>query len=188
MAVLVFALRSKDCAQELGIEEHGRGIENERIDAVENAPVAWDDAARVLHLVGALEHRLAQVANRSDDASEHADDQAVRYGQGVEKGRLRHEHAGDRTRHPAGETLPGLVWAHRGKELSLSKKTPDEIGRGVVAPGRDQSAKDPLQPIGAVPEPGKGGEAERPEEESADQLGGGGDRGLQMSQQKLITP
>src|SRR5205085_7959953 len=54
-------------------EEDKRGGEEERVDAVEEPSVPGQKAAGVLRSVGALEHRLAQVAERADHAGAHAD-------------------------------------------------------------------------------------------------------------------
>src|SRR5216684_8663237 len=48
-------------------QKHERRIEQERIQAVEDADMPGEQAAAVLGTVRALEHRLGQIAQRAED-------------------------------------------------------------------------------------------------------------------------
>jgi hypothetical protein len=64
------------------------GIEQDRVDAIEHATMGQEDLARILHAGSALHHRLGQVADRSRNRSDRADDEPVADGASVENLRI----------------------------------------------------------------------------------------------------
>src|SRR5262245_56539593 len=94
-----------------------------------------DDVAGILHLIRALEHRLAEVADWADNPGQQADDQTVGDHQLAEERALRDEHTGHRAGQAADESFPCLVRTDRGKKFSLAEAPADEEGSRVVAPG-----------------------------------------------------
>src|SRR5437773_11882443 len=59
------------------IRVHHRRCEEQRIDAVEDAPVAGEERARVLGAGGPLEHRFGKVAGLGGDGHERTEKQRV---------------------------------------------------------------------------------------------------------------
>src|SRR5687767_11071953 len=75
--VVVVTPRSADLELNGEVEDRGQA-EEDRVEAVEDATVAREDGAEVLDAEVALDHRLAEVAERRHDRDDGAEGEAVR--------------------------------------------------------------------------------------------------------------
>src|SRR5277367_6876009 len=102
-----------------------RGVEEQCVNAVENAPMPRDEKARVLSAVGALQHRLAEVSQGAEDSAGNAKHHAVQ-GREHREDEARDEEPTHRPEETPGKAFPRLVRAHRRVELVPPEGAPDE--------------------------------------------------------------
>src|SRR5438093_4753752 len=106
--------------------------EQERIDAVEDAPVPRDQEPGLLAPCGPLQHRLSQVPGLRGQTHDWADHQRVpgrkAYQPSTDAGRGGGQHQA------TGQPFGGLGWADVVDETGTPEPAAGEIGAGVVAP------------------------------------------------------
>ena len=147
-----------------GVPEEGhvhvqhRYVEEQCVNAVENAPMARDEKARVLGAGGALQHRLAEVSQRAEDSAGNAEHHAVQRRE-YREDEARDEEPTHRPEEASGKAFPRLVRAHRRVKLVPAEGPPDEVGTGVIGPGHHQRGDDPRQPVRAGAQRGQAGRA-----------------------------
>src|SRR4029077_1276392 len=76
-ATLMGRLMSVDQVEGGGCEVDQDGREQDRVQAVEDSPVAWNQVRGVLDLGDSLHLRLDEVAHEGADSDEHADEDPV---------------------------------------------------------------------------------------------------------------
>src|SRR5882762_9529466 len=119
----------KPCTQ-----EDKRGVEEERVDPVEEAAMAGKEASAVLGSKRALKHRFGKVANRPQDGREGADQRRTP-GRQLGDPDPRHRHRPhDAPQGPAERSLPGLAGRDALVELPPSERAPDELRKPIVVP------------------------------------------------------
>src|SRR5450432_957416 len=96
------ALEKEPCAQ-----QYERGVEEQRLEPVEEAAVARQETARVLGAIGALDHRLGEVAERPQDGGSRADDHRAQERQRRQEEVLHHAGADDGSERAPDRSLPG---------------------------------------------------------------------------------
>src|SRR6266498_2418662 len=135
---------AKEPAHVLRADVDPRGDEEERVDAVEEAPVPGDDPGGVLHPGRPLHHRLREVAERSEHRRAEADDDGgLRRELPPEQEPARDEGAGDAADRSAGEPLPGLLGRDPLVELVPPEGVSGEVREGVVRPGDHEGEDHP---------------------------------------------
>src|SRR3954452_25362608 len=133
--------------EETCTQPHKRCVEEESVDPVQQAPVSRQDVGAVLFVEGALEHRLAEVAEGAENAATCADDAGSPPRDGGQEERLDDQRPRDRGDEPAEETLPGLAGRNARIELAAPEAAAGEISACVVRPGARQAERDPAEPL-----------------------------------------
>src|SRR5258706_1799868 len=156
-------------------QEDKRGGEEEGVDAVQHAAMPRQEAAGILGSERALEHRLAEIANRPQHARSRTYDHTSPPGQtGQPAEGLHGQRTADRGQEPAGGAFPGLARGDARVELALPVGAPREVRAGVVQPGHRQGEDKPGESVRQLAQPHHGAEQEagidRPQHRKADPL------------------
>src|SRR5262245_5273225 len=112
---------------------------SETVDAIENAAMAGDEAARVLDAEIALHRRERNVAEESRDPEDRA---CKRRPAPIHRREIGSGGGGERRcrRDAADQALPGLLRAHRGRDLVAAEQLAPAILRHVVELGEDRKS------------------------------------------------
>ena len=141
-------------------QPHKRCVEEERVDPVEEAPVAREDLGAVLLVEGPLQHRFAQVAQGSQDAAPCPDGRRRRPRDGGQEEGAHDQRSRDGGDEPSDRSFPRLAGRNAGIELAAAQGPAREVRASVVGPRSRQAKRDPTQTLIRRTELGEGGERE----------------------------
>src|SRR6202035_4288109 len=113
----------------------------EAVDAVEDAAVAWHEAAAVLDPPVALQGRGDDVAHEAAEADQQPGDDRLEPGEGGEEGGEQHGEGKGRG-DAAQEPLHGLPGAHLGDRLVAAERLAPQVLRDVVELGEEDQVED----------------------------------------------
>src|SRR5664280_29331 len=137
-----------------GEEEDGRGIE-EGVEPVEEAAMAGQETAGILHRAAPLEGGFEEIPDDRHDGDDEAERRAEkkgarragragRTGRRAEEEESRGRPEGEAGPELAPEAFPRLLRAHDRSELPLSPPAPDVVGGGVAGPHDREQEHDGL--------------------------------------------
>src|SRR5688500_10854849 len=116
---------------EAQVEVDGGGAEEDRVEAVEEASAAGQQAARVLDADLALRHRLGQVPDGGQEAADRSHREPVDRIEALQQ-KGEEQSAGERRQETADPTFPGLRWRDRWSHLVLAEPGTCEVAADVV--------------------------------------------------------
>src|SRR4051794_33394861 len=123
------------------IQGHDRCREDERIDPVADAAVAWDQGAGVLGPRRSLEHGFREVARLGRESRDRPEQERVKR---VHAEAPKHDCRHDRGRdHTSDEPLDRLRRRDVGQEFGPPEVLADEVGARVVRPHGEDEQQDP---------------------------------------------
>src|ERR1700691_4231197 len=121
---------------------YDRGGEDETVDAIEDAPVAWEQASGVFHRGAALVGRLDQIAHLAGDAREsrdHHQGDFVHVHPARKKDRYK-----QRAQDVAYRALPRFLGAERRSHWNAAKSAAHKIREHVARPNKTEREKHEL--------------------------------------------
>src|SRR3954465_15434559 len=103
-------------------QENKRGVEEERVDAIEHAAVAGEEPSGVLGAEGALEERFGEVADRAEHGRARADEGGAPRREGRDPEVLHDQRADDAAGRSAERSLERLAGRDALVQLALSER------------------------------------------------------------------
>src|SRR5262249_52355641 len=125
--------------------------EEQAVEAVKDATVSGYNPARVLGAEGALEGRLAEVAERGEDRDGQRDTHRFPVSEGEEDGPA-DERDDDAAHETADRALDGLAGADGGQQLVTPPGAAREVPAGVGAHRRVDGEEHPAPAVGLLAE------------------------------------
>src|SRR6266540_525073 len=126
-------------------ERDGRGEKDQAVDAVEHAPVARQQGARILGPSGTFDRRFDEIAAETHRTDERRDEQCRSR---LDPGRRRDEQRDDRRgREPRERPFPRLPRAHARRDPAPADARADQVRRHIGGPRRNEREEQPHRKI-----------------------------------------